>query len=137
MTTTATPIYSAGDSAQLFADLLPGMIEPRPEGVPADAKLRIIVLDKVLTIGWQTGRTVGRVDIPLEPGAVSGVTYSGGAVKSSASPTGSFTLWKTGGCACGQNKLQGWNAWEGVRLGQVLNAPEPIYGVPPTRYYRR
>lgn len=124
-------IYEAGDSAILYADVVPAHIEPHPEGVPGHVKLRAVVTDKALTVLWLApAGAVERLDIPLAEGAISeNMTYRGGTVAG-------YNISKNGGCACGQSRLLGYKPWPGVTIVNHVRRSPQIYGVPPTRYTR-
>lgn len=125
-------IYQPGDATALYADILPARIEPLPPGVPSNAKLRIIVTSKALTIGWQSGRDIERVDIPLteEPtGGDGGIQFRGGTVAG-------YTITKSGSCACGATRLQGWRAWPELTFTTQPSRPARVYGIPPQRFSR-
>lgn len=127
-----------------YVDIFPGSITPRPTAVPEGRKLRVIVTDQYLTVGWDgpQGRPA-RWDLPLSPGDVGDdVTYAGGVVQG-------YTVGRKAGCSTcgGGNKIRSWTPFPGVQFieeprkavlaAQITGNNRPKTGLIPPRYERR
>jgi hypothetical protein len=133
--------YPPGTEVILFCDQFPSTVTPRPDGVPSGVKLRTLVTKTAdtpgyLTIGWQTGSLINRVDIELSEGDTDGVTYRGGQV-------GGYTVEQANVCRCGAKKVTAWKPFPGVtyqqqarmeRVAAMRAARTP--GLPSPRYSR-
>jgi hypothetical protein len=127
-----------------YTDLYPAIITPLPDGVPEGVKLRILITDQYLTIGWIYGSgDIRRKDIPLNEGDVGeNVTYEGGTVRV-------YTISRKGACStCGSGgRMLGWEPFPGVAyieeprkqlaLQQRVMARSARDGTIPQRYTRR
>lgn len=139
-----------------YIDIFPGQITPKPSGVPEGRKLRIIVTDQYLTIGWdgKDGRPE-RVDIRLGGGDIGDdVTYAGGVIMpttrtSTVSETYGYTVSRKAGCSTcgGGNKIRSWTPYPGAQFieeprkevlaAQLTGTNRPMTGLIPPRYERR
>lgn len=127
-----------------YADIFPATITPRPPEVPENTKLRILITDEFLTVGWVVGVGYGRWDLPLEDGDVSeAVTYAGGEVRG-------YTIARSGQCSTcgGGRRMQSWVPFPGetyIEQPRKLVAAQQIQqqnqrertGLIPKRYSRR
>jgi hypothetical protein len=120
----------------LIADLYPGAIRDNrtgtvPEGVPARAKLRVILATTEIRVAWEApGGGVESISIPVTEEETAAADHNGGDV-------GPYTIQRAGGCSCGKN-LKRWNPYRDVRIEQVVRASSRItenYGLP-QRYKR-
>lgn len=129
-----------------FTDLYPAKITPLPEGVPQGVKLRVVITDQYLTVGWLAG-DIQRVDIELPEGTVGpDVTYVGGDITVGGI---TYTVTQHGACSTcgGGRRMLGWNPFPGVRyieetrkqvaLQQRVAARQIGNGLIPPRYTRR
>lgn len=114
-------IYQPGQRAAVYADIYPATITPLPAGVPANSsiKLRAIITERALTIGWSVGTKVERVDIEMDTEEIAPyVSYHGGVV-------GGYNVQRRGGCpSCGARVIKSWNPFPGVFLVSTPIAPE-------------
>lgn len=133
-------MYQPGDTAIRYTDLWVGDITPLPAGIPSGSKLRIIITDRFLTIGWQEGSGVKRMDIDIEGEDLSQITYAGGAVAG-------YMVSRAAKCStCGAKRAQAFNFWPGVAFTDVvrkdlereqrLAAGPQRTGLPSIRYTR-
>lgn len=146
-------LYQPGETAILIADLFPGVIEPYPDelphtrdGLPQNGLLfRVIITERGLTVGWQAGGMIQRVDIPMTPEQTETATFRGGLV-------GPYTVKLTGACRCKARMLSSWDKsqiFPGALWGQrdtlsqarVDAKRDSRYGLPsdrdtPVRYTR-
>lgn len=127
-----------------YTDLYPANITPLPPGIPEGVKLRILITDQYLTIGWIYGSgDIRRKDIPLNEGDVDeDVTYEGGTVLG-------YTISRKGACSTcgGGRRMLGWEPFPGVAyveeprkqlaLQQRVATRGPGDGTIPQRYTRR
>lgn len=127
-----------------YTDLYPARITPLPPGVPEGTKLRVVITDKYLTVGWIWGAgDIKRVDIPLDPGDVpEDVTYSGGTVRG-------YTVTRNGVCSTcgGGRRMTGWDPFpdasyveeprKQVEMAQRTGANRQMTGLIPPRYTGR
>jgi hypothetical protein len=121
------PIYEPGESVELYCDISHAMIDPLPAGVPAGTRLRVVVTQRALTVGWlsPTGE-IGRVDLPMSEADTAEVTYMGG-------PVGGYAVGRAPGCSgCGAAGLNRWVPFDNITYLQRM-PPGQIYGVPPQR----
>lgn len=128
MTTTAEPIYQPGEVVPIYADIYPCAIDPVPAGVPKGTKLRAVCTERCLTLMWQIGSTVGRVDVEMTPQDTQFVSHLGGNA-------GGYHFARGGGCNCGGATVRGVNPWPGVQLdsqGRREGLPS-TYGLPSNR----
>ena len=133
-----TDLYPAGSDVVLIADIFPSRITPTPDGVPAagTVKLRTVITESYLTVGWQVGSTIQRVDIPMTVEQTSTASYTGGQV-------GEYTVAQANGCRCGAKKVTSWNPFPGVQFVQTprISQSRPRsqradYGLPRGPYTR-
>jgi hypothetical protein len=124
-------------SITLIADLYPGsIIDTRtgvvPEGVPARAKLRVIVATTEIKVAWEApGGGVEHTTIPITEAETAEADHNGGEV-------GPYLIRRAGGCSCGKH-LKRWNPYQGMATNQVVRtSPSSVtasYGLP-QRYKR-
>lgn len=133
-------MYEPGESVIRYCDIFPATVAPWEAPLPVQRNgeaqsvmLRAIVTERYLTVGYQFGQTIYRVDIDIDPADAAGVSYLGGQV-------GKWTVGRRGGCRCNANKLAGWDPFPGVQLSSpariVPAALNPSYGLPSPRYSR-
>jgi hypothetical protein len=135
-------LFQRGETAQLYADIFPGAINPRPAGIPPGVKLRILLTDRGITVAWQEGSgpngpMIGRMDIPMEPNDMQHANFRGGQA-------GGYLVGQGGGCNCGSRAVRNWVPYPGViyesnprhTLASTLAGQSSAYGVPPKRYTR-
>lgn len=140
--TEAVPVFTS--PMIRYVDIFPASIKPLPPTVPEGRKLRVIVTDQFLTVGWDgpQGRPM-RWDLALEAGDVGDeVTYAGGTVRG-------YEVGRKAGCAqCGGGaKIRSWQPFPGVQyieqprketlLAQITGNNRPKTGLIPPRYERR
>jgi len=124
----------------LIADLYPGDVRDaegnRPEGVPPNAKLHVILATTQIAIGWEAGAygsngsTIASVFIDVTEEETATATYNGGQV-------GPWTIARAGGCSCGKT-LKRWNPYAGQAISQVAREPRAAtYGLPSSQNYSR
>ena len=127
-----------------YTDLYPALITPRPQGIPDGVKLRILITDAAITIGWlYGGGDVRRLDIPLSPGDVGDeVTYEGGTVLG-------YTITRHAACSIcgGGTRMLRWDPFpdavyvEEPRKRQAVarraERKREMTGLIPARYTRR
>jgi hypothetical protein len=126
----------------LIADLYPGDCRDaegnRPEGVPATAKLHVILTTTQIAIGWEAGAygsngsSISSVFIDVTEEETATATYNGGQV-------GPWTIARAGGCSCGKT-LKRWNPYAGQAINQAARtttARPDSYGLPTARNYSR
>lgn len=112
----------------LIADLFPGAIIDtrtghRPEGVPRNAKLHIIVSSKQIAIGWQIGQEIGTWFTDVTEEQTAETDHRGGQI-------GDYQVQRAGGCSCGA-LLKRWNPYAGQTLLQAARMnPKSTYGLP-------
>lgn len=112
----------------LIADLFPGSIidnetGERPEGVPRNLKLHIIVSTREIAVGWQVGAEIGTWFATVTEEETANVDHRGGVI-------GRYTVQRAGGCSCGA-LLKKWNPYAGRAMTQVARAPrDSNYGLP-------
>jgi hypothetical protein len=133
------PIYTAGDTVQLFCDIFPGFVHPEPAGVPESGiRKRVVVTERALTIGWAIGGSLHRIDIPMTEEQTANATFRGGTV-------GDYTIGRDHGCgSCGAGMIRNWKPWPGLILRQNPRqeaarlgvAKDATYGLPSARYTR-
>lgn len=126
-----------------YIDIFPASITPMPSDVPSVRKLRVIVTDQYLTIGWDgPGGAPMRKDIALEPGDVNDeVTYAGGTVRG-------YEIARKGQCGtCGGGaKIRSWTPFPGAQFieeprketlaKQITGSKKVQTGLIPVRYER-
>lgn len=121
MTATTEPIA-------LIADLFPGAIidtrtGERPEGVPRNVKLHIILSTRQIAVGWQIGTQVGTWFADVTEEDTAEADQRGGQI-------GPYTVQRAGGCSCGA-LLKKWNPYAGQPMMQVARASRASgYGLP-------
>lgn len=118
-------IYEPGETVHILASILPASIIPRPEGVPAQAKLRVILTTRSITVAWSAGTIVnvpeiGRVDIELTPEESAAATSAGGTI-------GSYSVARGSGCPCGSAALKSWNPFPGCKIINGAPTGQPRY----------
>jgi hypothetical protein len=112
----------------LLADLFPGAITDtrtgqRPEGVPRNVKLHIILSTRQIAVGWQVGQTIGTWFADVTEEQTAAVNHRGGTI-------GDYEVQRAGGCSCGA-LLKKWNPYAGQPMTQVARAPrESSFGLP-------
>ena len=133
-----------------YTDLYPAKITPLPPGVPPGVKLRVLITDQYLTVGWLAGQ-IQRVDIPLEPGAVGPeVTYEGGTITAVMNGVSTdYTVARNPACSIcgGGTRMTGWDPFpdasyveeprQQVALAQRATSARQMTGLIPQRYTRR
>lgn len=146
-------LYEPGETVVLIADVMPASITPIPPEIPRrrdgtvqpGLMYRILITERGLTIAWQGGGQVQRVDIPMPPEATETATFRGGLV-------GDYTVKQAGGCLCKIRLLQAWDqsqifpgtTWtqkDTLEQARVDAARDSRYGLPsdrdtPIRYSR-
>lgn len=140
--TSAVPAFT--NPVIRYTDIFPATVSPLPDGVSNSRKLRAIITNQFLTIGWDgpQGQPL-RVDIPLQEGDIGDeVTYAGGTVLG-------ITVGRRGVCgSCGGgNKIRSWQPFPGA---QYIEQPRKetalrvstgrnrvMTGLPSVRYERR
>lgn len=115
-------IYEPGETVHVLASILPGAITPRPEGVPAAAKLRIILTKRSITVAWAAGSIGGvpmvqRWDVELSEEESASVSSNGGVI-------GAYNVLRGSGCPCGSAELKSWNPFPECKI---------VNGVPTSR----
>lgn len=127
-------MYEQGETVKRYADIWVGAISPRPAGVPANAKLRIIITERYLTLGWQAGSDVQRMDIEIAPEDTDKVTYAGGEV-------GIYTVGRAAQCGtCGSRKAANYDFFPGIiftddwRKDQAIISQRAMTGLPSNNY---
>lgn len=118
----------------LIADLFPGSvlvteIGKRPDGVPASAKLHVVVTTTQIAIAWELGSygggpQVGELFLDVSEFDNSDLSHNGGVV-------GPYTVARAGGCSCGR-ALKRWNPYAGQQVTQLVRASsgQSSYGIP-------
>lgn len=135
-------LFQRGETAQLYADMFPGAINPRPAGIPSGVKLRVLLTNRGITLAWQEGSgpngpIIGRMDIPMESDQMLQANFRGGQV-------GEYMVSQGGGCNCGARAVRNWVPYPGVNyesnprhgLAAAQAGQSTTYGVPPKRYSR-
>jgi hypothetical protein len=125
-------IYEPGEQVELYADIFPSSVTPRPEGWPLGAKVRTIISERCLTMAWQAGDQVYRIDLPMTEEETSLATFRGG-------PVGEYEVARAGGCRCGSKLVLAWEAFPGVIWVQDprMDLVRPnMSGLVPPRYSR-
>lgn len=120
----------------LLADVFPAAVNPLPDGVPAGAKIRVIIATDRWVIAWSGGKNgtetiIHTVEMPLTEEESSRATYLGGVV------AGKYTVSRGPGCSCGSAGLKNWTPWPESQLTVLHRTPaslQPSDGV--TRYSR-
>jgi hypothetical protein len=112
----------------LIADLFPGSIidnatGERPEGVPRNVKLHIILSTRQIAVGWQVGQEIGTWFADLTEEQTAGADHRGGTV-------GPYTVQRAGGCSCGA-LLKKWNPYASQPMTQMARpSRDSTYGLP-------
>lgn len=131
-------MYEPGEIVKRYCSIFPATVAPwqaplpvRPEDQGNQAlMLRAIVTERYLTVGWQVGQNVYRVDIDIDPEQAAAVTNIGGQV-------GEWTVGRRSGCRCNANLLSGWDPFPGVFVEDAGNTVPPAqragYGLIPSR----
>lgn len=131
-----------------YTDLYPATVissipeDSRLVAIPKGVKVRALITDQYLTIGWLYGSAVQRIDIPLTEGDVGeDVTYSGGTVLG-------ITISRAGACSTcgGGRKMLSWQPFPGeaftevprkeTEIAQRVAAGRQMTGLIPVRYSR-
>lgn len=100
-------IYEPGDQVPLIADIFPSSVSPKPANWPMGTKVRTLISARCLTMAWQTGGAVERLDIPMTEDQTSAATFRGG-------PVGGYEVERAGGCRCGSKMVLGWDPFPGI-----------------------
>jgi hypothetical protein len=112
----------------LLADLFPGAIidtetGERPEGVPRNVKLHIILSTKQIAVGWQVGQEIGTWFADVTEEQTAEVDHRGGTI-------GQYAVQRAGGCSCGA-LLKKWNPYADRPMMQAARTnPKSSYGLP-------
>lgn len=125
-------IYEPGDQVALIADIFPSMVSPKPANWPVGAKIRTIISARCLTMAWQSGGAIQRIDLPMTEEQTAEATFRGG-------PVGEYVVDRAGGCRCGSRMVLGWDAFPGVIWVQDPRMDKLIpnrSGLVPPRYSR-
>jgi len=137
-------MYEPGQVVKLYCRIFPASVTPwvpplpvRPsDGGIQSVMLCAIVTEEYLTVAWQAGQTVHRVDIAISPEEAATVNSQGGTV-------GGFTVKSKHGCRCNANLLNGFDPFPGVSVvsastvSSAAHDPETYGLVPPrVRYVR-
>jgi hypothetical protein len=90
-----------------------------------------IVTENYLTVAWQAGQTIHRVDIAISAEDAATVNGQGGTV-------GGFTIKSKHGCRCNANLLNGFDPFPGVAVVPAATVPSAehdpaTYGLVPAR----
>jgi hypothetical protein len=133
-------MYEPGETIKRYMDLFPASVTPWAAPLPVtrageaqSVMLRIIVTERLLTFGWQSGQNVNRLDIDITEEQAEQVGITGGTVAG-------LTVGRRGGCRCNANQLAGWDPFPGVNLVSAghatLRGNDATYGLPSPRYTR-
>lgn len=133
-------IYGPGETIQLHCDIFPGFVrgENLPEIPGQGIRKRVVVTERALTILWQEGQEIRRVDVELTPEQTEKATLRGGVV-------GDWIVGRDNGCAsCGAAKVKNIRVWPEQILSQVPRTElaaqalkdDRTYGLPSHRYSR-
>jgi hypothetical protein len=112
----------------LIADLFPGAIIDtrtggRPEGVPRNVKLHIIVSTRQIVVGWQVGTEIGTWFADVTEEQTAEADHRGGQI-------GDYQVQRAGGCSCGA-LLKKWNPYAGQPMTQIARPSRAsTYGLP-------
>lgn len=129
--------YTPDEHPVRYSDVWPGKITPLPDGVPSGMRVRVVATERFLTVLWQGGSgpdgpMIGRVDVEMVEGTVSGDNFGGSA--------GPYVFSKLGGCGCGANALKSYRPFPGITFAEstrrVTNSVRP-YGVPSNSRFTR
>ncbi|HEX8321627.1 hypothetical protein [Longimicrobium sp.] len=107
-------------SITLIADIYPasiidGRTGARPEGVPAKAKIRVILATTEIKVAWAApGGGVESLTIPLTFEETAEADHNGGTV-------GTYEIKRAGGCSC-DKMLKRWNPYAGQPTAQVVRS---------------
>lgn len=137
-------LYEQGEQVNRYADLWVGDIHPLPPGVPSGSKLRIIITERFITLGWQEGTGVKRMDIAIDGEDLSQVTYAGTAPGTTLA---GYEIKRAQKCStCGAKRAQSFNFFPGVVFVEVIRrdlereqrvaAGRQMTGLPSIRYTR-
>jgi hypothetical protein len=106
-----------------------------PENI---TKLRVVVTERCLTIGWSIAGVVYRQDIPMTVEETSQVTLRGGTARG-------YEIGKNPGCSsCGNGAIKNWRPWPGIvyrdafrsQLAAAELKKDKNYGLPSASYTR-
>lgn len=133
-------MYEPGESVIRYADIFPATVTPwkaplpvRQDGEAQSVMLRAIVTERLLTIGWQSGQNIYRVDLEMMPEQTAGTSLQGGQV-------GEWMVGRRGGCRCNARLLSGWDPFPGVIFTGpatlVVSQGDSTWGLIPPRYSR-
>jgi hypothetical protein len=134
-----------GDTVIRSCDIFPATVAPWAAPLPItrageaqSLMLRAVVTERLLTIGWQFGQNIGRLDIDIEPDQAFRIGLEGGQIDT---PERHWIVGRRGGCRCNANLLAGWEPFPGVNLvgatvpGSAVRDPA-TWGLPSPRYSR-
>lgn len=136
-------MYEPGQVVKQYCRIFPASVLPWQPPLPIresdggiqSVMLCAIVTERYLTVAWQAGQTIHRVDIEISEEEAATVNAQGGTV-------GGFTIGSKAGCRCNANLLNGFEPFPGVSViqaGAASSVRDPdSYGlIPPrTRYVR-
>lgn len=138
-------MYSPGETVIRYCDIFPATVAPWAEPLPITRSgeaqslmLRAIVTERLLTVGWQAGQNVYRLDIDIDPDQAASVGLQGGQIDT---VDRHWIVGRRGGCRCNANLLAGWDPFPGVNLVPAAGANSSVrdpatWGLVPPRYSR-
>lgn len=138
-------MYSPGETVVRYCDIFPATVAPWQAPLPISRSgeaqslmLRAIVTEHFLTVGWQAGQNVFRLDIDIDPDQAAHIGLQGGQIDM---PDRHWIVGRRGGCRCNANQLAGWDPFPGVNLIPAPGANGAIrdpatWGLIPQRYSR-
>jgi hypothetical protein len=131
-------MYEPGQVVKQYCRIFPASVLPWIPPLPIresdkgiqSVMLCAIVTEQYLTVAWQAGQTIHRVDIAINPAEAATVNSQGGTV-------GGFTIKSKHGCRCNANLLNGFDPFPGVDViaaGAASTVRDPdTYGLIPPR----
>lgn len=136
-------MYAPGETVIRYCTIFPATVAPWAPPLPITQSgeaqslmLRAIVTERLLTIGWQSGQNVFRLDIDIDPLQAARIGLEGGQIDT---PERHWIVGRRGGCRCNANLLAGWDPFPGVNLipaGNGAVRDPSTYGLIPPRYSR-